>query len=62
MDNYLTTLYFKLFKIREEEKRLRGIQEFPDDNATIRNDQKISAKREQNKMLCELIDEYQKVT
>jgi hypothetical protein len=62
MDNYLTTLYFKLFKNREREEKLMHNTEWDDSpqghDLNIRNDQQISEVREINKMLSNLIDEY----
>ena len=61
MDNFLTVLYFKLFEITEEEKKLRAIHDFPDNGQTqIRNDQSILGAMKQHKLVRELLEAYLK--
>lgn len=58
MNNYLTILYSQLFQNRDKEKQFMGNHDFPDKYEEVRNDQRISNCREQNKMLCYLIEKY----
>lgn len=62
MDNFLTSLYFELFKLREREKKLMSNNVWTDDesgqNDCIRNDQSISECREFDQVLQNLIKHY----
>ena len=58
MDNYLTVLYFELFRNTEEEKRLRFITDFSSDNEAVRNDQSISGCQKTSDLLRKLIKKY----
>jgi hypothetical protein len=62
MDNFLTLLYFELFKINEREGQLMSNNTWENSeagkNANIRNDQSISEVREQHKLMIMLIEKY----
>ena len=62
MDNFLTTLYFELFKNREREKKLMDNHDWTDDqdghDKQIRNDQQITEVRGVDKLLSKLIKQY----
>lgn len=62
MDNFLTELYFKLFKNRENQKRLIELSKgkLESDNERIRNDQTINEGRNIDTLLRDLITKYMK--
>lgn len=60
MDNFLTTLYFELFKNTNKEKMLRN-NRFTVDSDIIRNDQSISETMFNRDILKRLITEYLKL-
>ena len=55
---FLQELYFKLFELYAEEKKLMNNHDFDSDTACIRNDQSISGVRAETKTMRDIISKY----